>query len=100
MFLNDVCWLWVSWRSVLPEEQKQILRDAYPIAHGCAKGPQACVIQDDRDLWRELMCGAAKAMSCSNRYEGVFFADGTDSRYVRGYGKLQGIHGYRTGEFG
>ncbi len=29
------------------EEQKQVLRDAYPIVHGCAMGSQACVAQDD-----------------------------------------------------
>ncbi len=29
------------------EEQKRILRDAYPTARGRATGPQACVAQDD-----------------------------------------------------
>jgi len=46
MFLNVV----VRWCELHPEEQKQILRDAYRIAHDCAMGPQACVDQDDTDF--------------------------------------------------
>ena len=59
----------VRWRDPHSEEQKQILRNAYPIAHNCAMGPQACVAQDDTD------------------FEVV-----SDSLQVRGRGKLQGTH--------
>jgi hypothetical protein len=75
------------WRELHPEEQKQILRDAYPIAR-CATGLQACVAQDDRDCGKTHAlprmtgpCGerrrtAGNDISAQTRYERDFSETG------------------------